>query len=147
MKKVLVISSESCTNTQMAEGYLQFYGTGLIEVLSVGLGKQEVHELAVNVMKEDGIIIAPHCLQREEEIENIIFDYVITLCQTTQKALPEKVKHKKTTHWNIDSVNTSKTQEEQLADFLDLRERIKEYAIRFVGKHLSMSGLYSFSID
>jgi len=60
LKKVLVISGNNACRSQMAEGWMNYYGKGAIDVKSAGLVKGSLDWEAANAMMEAVIDITKY---------------------------------------------------------------------------------------
>ncbi|MCB0413037.1 MAG: arsenate reductase ArsC [Bdellovibrionales bacterium] len=73
----------------MAEGFAkQLLNMNEYDVYSAGTKKQSLNPCAVEVMKELNIDISHHYSKILEELPNIQFDFVITVCSSAQKECP-----------------------------------------------------------
>lgn len=88
MKKILVISQRNSCRSQMAEGWLNYYGKGVCEVVSAGLVPTELDLYAANAMS-DAIIDISH--QKAKGIAQVIdleYNYVLVLSSDIMHVLP-----------------------------------------------------------
>lgn len=142
MKKVLVVCQGNTARSQMAEGYLRFYGKQRFEVYSAGFDACEVHPLTVAIMSEDSIDIS---LQRTNPIEywqHLRFDYVILVGDKFPSDLPSYLKNAKQIVWNLpDPAKAKGTEEEKLAIFRTIREEIKSLCLMFIGQKFPLGVL------
>ena len=99
MIKVAFICVENGCRSQMAEGFAEKFGKGLIEAYSAGSHPaKEVNPLAIKVMKQKEIDISSHKPKGFLDIREKNFDYVITMgCQDTCPFLPAR----NTVQWDI----------------------------------------------
>jgi len=127
-KRVLFLCTANSCRSQMAQGYLEAMGQGDYEVFSAGLEPRSIHPLAVEVMKEDGIDISENeSTDLKEYLGRTRIDTVITVCSnadarcpTVWPGLSERM------HWGFeDPVVFEGTNEEKLAKFREVRNRIK----------------------
>lgn len=88
MKKILVLCTGNSCRSQMAEGYLRYFGGKGISVYSAGINPHGVNPGAVNVMAEDGVDISSHTSNSVEEYMHIDFDFVITVCDNAKENCP-----------------------------------------------------------
>jgi arsenate reductase len=56
-KKILVLCTGNSCRSQIANGYLEYFGGGHLEVFSAGIETHGVNPKAIAIMKEDGIDI------------------------------------------------------------------------------------------
>lgn len=72
----------------MAEGLCRRQWGQLFNVYSAGTKKHGMNERAMKVMKEIGIDISSHYSKTIEELPNVTFDYVITVCDNAHETCP-----------------------------------------------------------
>jgi len=59
-KKILVLCTGNSCRSQIAHGYLQYFGGDKVEVYSAGLETHGVNPKAIATMQKDGIDISNH---------------------------------------------------------------------------------------
>jgi arsenate reductase len=72
----------------MAEGFCRKYWGNEFHVYSAGTKKHGMNARAIKVMKEAGVDISSHYSKTIEEIPDVKFDYVITVCDAAQESCP-----------------------------------------------------------
>jgi arsenate reductase len=87
-KNVLFLCTGNSCRSQMAEGLCRHYWGSEYHVYSAGTKKQVLNFRAVKVMKEIGIDISNHYSKTTEELPSLIFDYVITVCDSARDNCP-----------------------------------------------------------
>jgi two-component system phosphate regulon sensor histidine kinase PhoR len=124
---ILFLCTGNSCRSQMAEGFARQLLRNGQRVYSAGTTPEEMHPLAIQVMKEVGIDISS---QRPKGIESIPLDQirrVITLCgdgADSCPSLPQKVEQ---LHWPLpDPARMEGTQEEILSGFRAVRDQIHE---------------------
>ena len=136
-KKILVVCLGNACRSQMAEGYLRYYTNGFVPVASAGIRPGELHPLTVEVMEEDGIDMSGHYSKGIDQVDRQEYDYVISVCDEAQTALPIFPKGTLLLHRHFpDPAGATGTRTEQLQEFRQVREQIKKYVLKFVGKEL-----------
>jgi arsenate reductase len=88
MKKILVVSQQNSCRSQMAEGWLRYYGKGAAEVTSAGIIPTELDLYAANAMTDAVIDISGYKSKGIAQIIDQEFDYVIVLSAETEHVLP-----------------------------------------------------------
>ena len=88
MKKILVVSQRNSCRSQMAEGWLRYYGKGVAEVTSAGIVPTELDLYAANAMTDAVIDISGYKSKGIAQIIDQEFDYVIALSAETEHVLP-----------------------------------------------------------
>lgn len=72
----------------MAEGWARNLKDDVIEAYSAGIKKHGLNRVAVNVMREAGVDISQHRSKKLNSLQNIAFDYVITVCDSASESCP-----------------------------------------------------------
>jgi arsenate reductase len=87
-KTVLFICFHNAARSQMAEGLLRTLYEDWYETYSAGVEPTSVNPYAVEVMKELGIDISAQQSKSIEEFHDIMFDYVVTVCDHAKETCP-----------------------------------------------------------
>lgn len=133
MKKILVLCTGNSCRSQIAHGYLELLTAGKAEVYSAGVETHGVNPKAIKTMKEDGIDISSHTSNNVSEYADIVFDYIITVCDNAKERCPYVPGDAKRFHYNFpDPAKATGTEEEIMKQFADLRNMIKEYCAAWV---------------
>lgn len=110
----------------MAEGLLRNYFGNKYEAYSAGTQPSNVHPLAIKTMKELNIDISNHSSKHFEELKEVDFDIVITVCDTVRESCPLYFGNAQKLHWGFeDPATASGTEEEVLTKFHQIRDQIK----------------------
>ncbi len=132
-KKILVLCTGNSCRSQIAHGYLAFFGGDAVEVYSAGVETHGVNPRAVATMKEDGIDISHHTSNNVSEYTGIDFDYVITVCDNAKERCPYFPTRAQKTHYNFpDPAKAKGTEEEITASFRNVRDMIKSFCRDFI---------------
>ena len=138
MKQVLVLCTDNSCRSQMAEGYLKFYGDGKAEFFSAGVRPGELHPIAVKVMAEDSIDIAAYTSKNLSVFEGRHFDYIIHVCTAVSAQIPSTITSETTFYYDIpDPAQLTDSPKAMLAEFRRVREMIKALMLKFIGSELS----------
>jgi arsenate reductase len=133
MKKILVLCTGNSCRSQMAHGYLKYFGKEKIQVFSAGVEIHGLNPFAVGIMAEDGIDISKNTSNHVDEYSNINFDYVITVCDNAKESCPFFPTQTKTIHHSFeDPSKASGSAKELIAEFRIVRDQIKEYSKSFI---------------
>jgi len=136
-KKILVLCTGNSCRSQIAEGYLRHFAGEIAEIYSAGIETHGVNPRAVETMKEDGIDISKHTSNNVEEYLNIVFDYVITVCDNANEHCPVFPNKAKKFHQNFPDPAKAKGTETEIKDeFHRVRDMIKAYCKQFVEDNL-----------
>jgi arsenate reductase len=137
-KKILVLCTGNSCRSQIAHGYLQYFGKDQVDVYSAGVETHGVNPRAIAIMKEDGIDISDHTSNNVLEYSGIEFDFVITVCDNAKERCPYFPSNAIKFHHNFsDPAKAVGTEEEILNSFRSVREQIKEYAKGFIKENVS----------
>jgi arsenate reductase len=134
VKKVLFLSSANSVRSQMAEGFLRILAGDAYEAFSAGTAPCALDPLAIAVMAQHGIDITK---QRPQGLQEFMgkaqFDYVITVCDRTEKDRPLFPGRGAREFWPIDDpVGTETTGDERLDRFREARDHIEARVRRFL---------------
>lgn len=88
MKNIMFLCTGNSCRSQMAEGFCRKYWSNEFNVYSAGTKKHGMNPRAMKVMKESGIDISSHFSKTVEELPDVIFDYVITVCDSANENCP-----------------------------------------------------------
>jgi arsenate reductase len=137
-KKILVLCTGNSCRSQIAHGYLQYFGKDQVDVYSAGVETHGVNPRAIATMKEDGIDISNHTSNNVLEYSGIDFDFVITVCDNAKERCPYFPSNAIKFHHNFpDPAKAVGTEEEILNSFRSVRAQIKEYAKGFIKENVS----------
>jgi arsenate reductase (thioredoxin) len=138
-KSVLILCTGNSCRSQMAEGFLRSFDSSL-EVFSAGTKPaDEVHPLAVQVMREEWIDISGYRPKSVEQFLDRAFDYVVTVCDSANESCPlftgsvgARV------HIGFDDPAVAEgSREERLAVFRRVRDEINLQFRKFYNENLS----------
>ena len=133
MKKILVLCTGNSCRSQMAHGYLQYFGKEKVQVYSAGVEIHGLNPFAVGIMAEDEIDISKNTSNHVDEYSEIVFDFVITVCDNAKEACPFFPTQTKTIHHSFeDPSKASGTAKELIAEFRKVRDEIKGFSEQFI---------------
>lgn len=137
MKKVLALCIGNACRSQMAEGYLKFYGKGSGCFFSAGLYPNELHPLAVQVMAEDNIDISNQFSKSIQTLRSDHFDYALFLCNEISNQTPDFLRGTRVVKMYVpDPTMAVGAPEVVLEEFRRVREMIKTKILKFIGQEL-----------
>jgi arsenate reductase len=87
-KNIIFLCTGNSCRSQMAEGWCRKLWGEEFNVYSAGIKKHGMNERAVEVMKEAGVDISSHFSKTVDELPNITFDFVITVCDSAKDNCP-----------------------------------------------------------
>lgn len=130
--KILILCTGNSCRSQMAQGFLQSFGTEL-EVKSAGTEPSgKVNPKAIQVMKETGIDISRHTSDHVDQYLDETWDYVITVCDSANESCPVFTGNvRQRMHMGFEDPSEVRGSEEYVMnEFRRVRDEIKE---RFSG--------------
>jgi len=86
--KILFLCTGNSCRSQMAEGWARHLKGDCIEPYSTGIETHGLDLVAVKVMAEAGVDISGHRSKYVDELKDISFDYVITVCDHAYEHCP-----------------------------------------------------------
>ncbi|MEP2771821.1 MAG: arsenate reductase ArsC [Fulvivirga sp.] len=132
-KNILVLCTGNSCRSQIAHGYLTSLANDGHKIYSAGVETHGVNPKAIKVMAQDGIDISNHTSNHIDEYSDVAFDYVITVCDNAKERCPYFPTKAIKLHQNFpDPAKATGSEEEIMAEFVKVREMIKEYAKQFV---------------
>jgi arsenate reductase len=135
MKNILVLCTGNSCRSQMAHGYLQHFGKDKVHVYSAGVEIHGLNPFAVGIMAEEGVDISKHTSNHVDEYQNIVFDYVITVCDNAKEACPfYPIKTQMLHHSFEDPSKSSGTAKALIAEFRKVRDQIKAFSNTFISE-------------
>ena len=118
-KKILVLCTGNSCRSQIAHGYLQYFGKDQVDVYSAGVETHGVNPRAIATMMEDGIDISIHTSNNVLEYQDIDFDFVITVCDNAKERCPYFPSNAQKFHYNFpDPAKSVGTEEEIMEEML-----------------------------
>ena len=72
----------------MAEGFAKIYWGHEFNVYSAGTKKHGMNKRASQVMQEVGVDISSHYSKTTDELPKVVFDYVVTVCDSAKESCP-----------------------------------------------------------
>ena len=129
--KILFLCTGNSCLSQMAEGFVRYLKKNEIEVHSAGISPKGIDPLAIKVMAEVGIDIFSQKSTSIEEIKGIDFDYVITLCDNTQRTCPAFPANVSVIHMGFEDppkpAENSQSETETIGHYRRVRNQIKAF--------------------
>jgi len=135
MKKVLFLCTGNSCRSQMAEGFARHFHGNRAEFFSAGTQKHGLNQRALKVMSESGVDISKHFSKTVDELGDIKFDLVVTVCGHANENCPVFFGAPKIIHVGFDDpprLSQGLTDEEEiLAHYRRVRDEIKEFCKSF----------------
>ncbi len=129
--KVLFLCTGNSCRSQMAEGWARALCGDSIDAYSAGVEPHEMNARAMKVMGEAGVDISGHHSKHLDELKDVTFDYVVTVCDHANEACPMFPGKTKVIHVGFDDpprlAQTANTEEEALVHYRRVRDEIRRF--------------------
>lgn len=129
--KILFLCTGNSCRSQMAEGWAKHLKGDRIDSYSAGIEIHGLNLIAVKVMAESGVDISGHHSKGLDEVKDVNFDYVITVCDAAHESCPIFPGKTKVIHVGFDDpprlAKQAKTEEEALNIYRRVRDEIKAF--------------------
>jgi len=129
--KLLFLCTGNSCRSQMAEGWTRRLKGDKIEVYSAGVESHGLNQNAVKVMNEIGLDISGHYSKLVNDLLDIPFDYVVTVCDHAAETCPIFPGNAKVIHRGFDDppalAKNARTDEEALGHYRRVRDEIKAF--------------------
>ncbi|MFC2098073.1 arsenate reductase ArsC [Bacteroidota bacterium] len=123
---ILILCTGNSCRSQMAEGYLNHFADRRFSFYSAGIENHGVNNLAIRVMKEDGIDISSHTSNLLDDYKKINFDYLITVCDNADEKCPIFHGNTKRIHKSFpDPAKVIGNKDQIEEEFRNVRDQIK----------------------
>ncbi len=130
--KILFLCTGNSCRSQMAEGWARHLKGDVIDAYSAGIETHGLNPNAVKVMAEAGVDISQQRSKLVEDLKDITFDFVITVCDHAHEACPLFPGKTKVIHHGFDDpprlARTAKTDGEALDHYRRVRDEIRAFA-------------------
>ncbi len=132
--KVLFLCTGNSCRSQMAEGWTRRLTGGLIEPYSAGIETHGLNPRAVQVMAEAGVDISGQRSKHVEELIDVPFDCVVTVCDDAHDRCPVFRGKGKRVHVSFEDpprlAANARSEEEALAHYRRVRDQIRAFVER-----------------
>ena len=129
--KILFLCTGNSCRSQMAEGWARSLKFEEIEAFSAGIVAHGLNQVAVQVMAEAGVDIGQHRSKRLNQLGNLTFDYVVTVCADADEKCPVLSGDTKVVHHGFDDpprlAATVRTDEDATDIYRRVRDEIRDY--------------------
>ncbi|UOD35592.1 arsenate reductase ArsC [Deferribacteraceae bacterium V6Fe1] len=127
-KRLLFLCTGNSCRSQMAEGYGKLYLGDKYDVYSAGIEKHGLNPYMVKVMTADNVDVSSHYSKTLQDLGNIDFDVVVTVCGHANETCPMYLKEAKIIHKGFDDpAKFEGSEEEKVKVFIKVRDEIKDY--------------------
>ena len=129
--KILFLCTGNSCRSQMAEGWARHLKKELVEPFSAGVDPQGLNPSAVKVMSEAGVDISSHYPKGLDELKEVHFDHVITVCGHANEHCPIFPGKTKVIHLGVDDppqlAKNAPSEEEALGHYRRVRDEIRTF--------------------
>jgi len=129
--RVLFLCTGNSCRSQMAEGWARRLKNDVIEAHSAGIETHGLNPSAVKVMAEAGVDISEHRSKHVNEVMDIPFDYVVTVCDDAHESCPLFPGRTRIVHVGFDDpprlAKQAKSEQEALDCYRKVRDEIRQF--------------------
>jgi len=130
-RKILFLCTGNSCRSQMAEGWTRHLKGETIEAYSAGMVIHGLNPRAVRVMAEVGVDISRQRSKHLDELKDLDFDWVVTLCGSAHEKCPVFPGRTKVVHRGFDDppalAKNANTEEEALEHYRRVRDEIRAF--------------------
>ena len=130
--KILFLCTGNSCRSQMAEGWVHHLKADEIESYSAGIETHGLNPDAVKVMAEAGVDISAHRSKLVDDLKDISFDYVVTVCEHASENCPIFAGNAKVIHVGFDDPPKLAERAETEEQALDCYRRVRDEIMKFV---------------
>lgn len=131
MLKVLFLCTGNSCRSQMAEGWARHLKGDVIDAFSAGVATHGMNPNAVAVMGEAGVDITPQHSKHVDELADIEFDYVVTVCDNAAESCPVFRGKATVVHQPFDDpprlAREAASDQEAIEHYRRVRDEIRDY--------------------
>jgi len=129
--KVLFLCTGNSCRSQMAEAWTRHLKGDVIEPYSAGIEPRGLDPKAVRVMAEAGVDISDHRSKHVDELKDIPFDYVVTVCDQAHESCPLFPGRTRVIHVGFDDpprlAKQARDEQEALSHYRRVRDEIRRF--------------------
>ena len=129
--KVLFLCTGNSCRSQMAEGWARHLKRDVLEAYSAGVATHGMNPHAVAVMAEAGVDITSQHSKHVDELSDVAFDYVVTVCDSAAESCPVFRGSTQVVRHAFDDpprlARAARTEEEALGHYRRVRDEIRDY--------------------
>ena len=129
--RILFLCTGNSCRSQMAEGWARQLKGDILDPLSAGIETHGLNPLAVKVMAEVGVDISLQKSKKVEDLPDLRFDYVVTVCDDAHERCPLFPGSARVVHVGFDDpprlAQGATTEEEALAHYRRVRDEIRAF--------------------
>ena len=130
-RRVLFLCTGNACRSQMAEGWARALRAGEVEDSSAGIEKHGLDPRAVKVMAEAGVDISAHRSKHVDELRDVDFDVVVTVCDSARERCPLFPRKVNVVHKSFDDPpclgRDARNEQEALTHYRRVRDEIRAF--------------------
>lgn len=131
MTKLLFLCTGNSCRSQMAEGFARQLKSDQFTAYSAGIETHGLNPSAVKVMAEAGVDISGHESTHVDALQDIAFDWVVTVCDHAAERCPIFPGQARVVHRAFDDppklAQDANSEEEALGFYRRVRDEIRAY--------------------
>jgi len=129
--KILFLCTGNACRSQMAEGWTRHLKGDRIEAFSAGVDPKGIDPFAVKVMAEAGVDISGQGSTHVDEVSQVAFDYVLTVCGHAHENCPVFPGRTRVVHVGFDDpprlAEGAREESQRLAPYRRVRDEIRAF--------------------
>jgi arsenate reductase len=137
MVNILFLCTGNSCRSQMAEGWARHLRSDQIQAWSAGIETHGLNPNAVKVMAEAGVDITSRKSKHVDDLMDISFDYIITVCDHANAHCPLFPGRATVIHRAFDDppklAADARSEHETLAPYRRVRDEIRDYVATLPG--------------
>ncbi len=132
--RVLFLCTGNSCRSQMAEGWARHLRGDVIDAYSAGVEPHGMNDTAVRVMREAGVDIAGQRSKHADELRDVPFDWVVTVCDHAHETCPVFPGGTMVVHVGFDDpprlAKSAASEAEALGHYRRVRDEIRAFVER-----------------
>jgi arsenate reductase (thioredoxin) len=136
-RKILFLCTGNSCRSQMAEAWARYLRGDVLEPYSAGIAPHALDPRAVRVMAEAGVDISTHRAKHLDELRDVHFDCVITVCDHAHQHCPLFPGKTTVVHVGFDDpprlARDAHTDEEALPHYRRVRDELRAFIEQLPG--------------
>ena len=136
-QRVLFLCTGNSCRSQIAEGWARHLKGDLVDAYSAGTDPRGLNPNAAKVMAEAGVDITGQLSKHVDDVKEIPFDYVVTVCDHANETCPFFPGKAKRVHVGFDDpprlAQNAKSEDEALGHYRRVRDEIRAFVERLPG--------------
>lgn len=133
MKRILVVSERNSCRSQIAEGWLNYYGKGVSHIVSAGLLPSQLDLYAASTMSDAILDISHFKSKGIAQVVDQEYDYVIVLSSGILQVLPVFKGNPRVYEFPFpDVASLVLNDEEKKVAYAELRDELENFCFDFI---------------